>query len=68
MMFTITNKLIFIEGFHFLLSSLGSLINNLGKDDFQYSSQKIDNKVLDLDMQKGFYPYEYISDSEKFKE
>ena len=68
MRFTITNKLIFIEGFHFLLSSLGSLINNLGKDDFKYSSQKIDNKVLDLDMQKGFYPYEYISDSEKFKE
>ena len=50
MRFTITNKLIFIEGFHFLLSSLGSLINNLGKDDFKYSSQKIDNKVLDLDM------------------
>ena len=31
-------------------------------------SQKIDNKVLDVVKQKGFYPYEYMSDFEKIKE
>ena len=31
-------------------------------------SQEFDNNVLDLVKQKGFYPYEYLSDFEKFKE
>ena len=30
-------------------------------------SQEFDNKVLDLVKQKGFYPYEYLRDFEKFK-
>ena len=31
------------------------------------SQESVDN-VLDLVKQKGFYPYEYMSDFEKFKE
>ena len=31
-------------------------------------SQEFDNKVLDLVKQKGFYPYEYMGDFDKFKE
>ena len=31
-------------------------------------SQEFDNNVLDLVKQKGFYPYEYMSNFEKFKE
>ena len=31
-------------------------------------SQEFDNNALDLVKQKGFYPYEYMSDFEKFKE
>ena len=31
-------------------------------------SQEFNNNALDLVKQKGFYPYEYVSDSEKFKE
>ena len=31
-------------------------------------SEEFDNKVLDLAEQKGFYPYECMSDFEKFKE
>ena len=53
--------------FNFLSSSLGSLVVNLGKADFDYLSQEFDNKVLDLVKPKGFYPYEYISNFEKFK-
>ena len=37
-------------------------------DDFKYLSQEIDNNVLDLVKQKGFYPYEYMNDFEKLKE
>ena len=31
-------------------------------------SQKIENNVLDVVKQEGFYPYEYMSDFEKLKE
>ena len=68
MSFTINNKLSFINSFQFQSSSLNSLVKNLGKDEFQYLSQEFDNNVLDLVKQKGFYPYEYNSDFENFKE
>ena len=57
-----------LHSFQFLSSSLDSLVKNLAKDDFKYLSQEFDNKVVDLVKQKGFYPYEYMSDFEKFKE
>ena len=40
----------------------------MNKNDFKYLSQGIDNNVLDLVKQKGFYPYECMSDFEKFNE
>ena len=39
----------------------------MARADFQYLSQEFDNDILDLVKQKGFYPYEYMSDFEKFK-
>ena len=64
MSFTINNKVSLIDSFKFLGYSLDSLV----KDDFKYLSQEFDNNILDLVKQKWFYPYEYMSDSEKFKE
>ena len=61
-------SLSFIDSFQFLSSSLDSLFKNLNKDDFKYLSQEFDNNVLDSVKQKGFYPYEYMSNFEKFKE
>ena len=61
MSFTINNKLSFIDSFQFLSSSLDSLIKKLSKDDFKYFRQEFDNNVLDLVKQKGFYPYDYMS-------
>ena len=58
----------FIDSFQFLSSSLDSLVKNLSKDDFKYLSQEFHNSVLDLVKQKGFYPCEYMSHFEKFKE
>ena len=68
MSFNIGNKLIFIDSFQFLPSSIDSLIKSLGKDDFKYLSQKFYRNVLHLVKQKGWYPYTYVSDFEKFKE
>ena len=66
--FSINNKLIFIDSFQSLSSPLESLVKNLNKGDVKYLSQEFENNVLDLVKQKGFYPYEYVSDFEKFKE
>ena len=68
MSFTINNKLSVIDSFQFLSSSLDSLVKSLDKDIFKYFSQELDNNVLDLVKQKRFYPYEHMSDFEKFKE
>ena len=74
MSFNINNKLIFIDSFQLLNSLLGSLVKNLGKDDFMSL-----NIELDLVKLKGFYPHEYrlvlenvkkkkLPSKEKFKE
>ena len=68
MSFSINNKLSFIDSFQFLSSSLDSLVKNLGKDHFKYLSQEFNNKLLDLVKQKGFDPFEYMTDFKKFKE
>ena len=62
MRFSINNKLSCIDTFQFLTSSLDSLVKNLAKDNFKYLNRKFDNNVLNLVKQKGFYPYEYMSD------
>ena len=66
--FNINSKLIFIDGFQFLSSSLDSLVKNLNRDGFKHLSQEFDSNILNLVKRKSFYPYEYISDFEKFKE
>ena len=68
MSFTINNKLLFINSFQFVSSSLVSLVKNLDKDDFKYLSHEFENNVLDLVKQRAFYPHKYMSNFEKFKE
>ena len=58
MSFNISNKLMFIDSFQCLSSSLDSLVKNLIREYFKYLSQEFDNKILDLVKLKGFYPYE----------
>ena len=67
MSFSINNKLSFIDSFEFLISSWDGSVKNLGKNGYKYFSQEFDN-VLDLVKQKRFYPNEYMSDFENFKE
>ena len=68
MSFSINNKSSFIDSFQFLSFSLNSLVKNLNKVDFKYLSQEFANSKLDLVTQKGFYPYEHISDFKKVEE
>ena len=69
MIFTINNKLSFIDSFQFVRSSVDSLVKNLSKDDCKYLSiWQFDNSLLDLLKKKVFYPYEYLSNFENFKE
>ena len=65
--FNINNKLVFIDSFQFLSPSLDSLVKHLDKNYFKYLSQEFDSNVLDLVKQRGVYPYEYMSDFDKFK-
>ena len=70
MSFSINNKLRFIDSFRFLRSSLDSLVKTwwFRKDNFKHLSEEFDINVLDLVKEKGFYPYEYMSNFKKFKE
>ena len=62
MSFSLDNKLIFIDSFQFLSSSLDSLVKSSGENDFKHLSQEFDSEVSDLVTQKGFYLYEYMCD------
>ena len=68
MSYNINNKVISIDSFQFLKSSLDTLNKNLDIDDLKYLSREFNSKVLDLVKQKRFYPYEYMACFEKFKE
>ena len=54
MSFDVNNKFIFVDIFQFLSSSLDSLVNSLGENDFNYLNEELDSKLLDLVKQKCF--------------
>ena len=54
MNFSINSKLIFIDSFQCLSSSLNDLAKKLGKDDFKYLSQKFHSKVFKVFKLKAF--------------
>ena len=62
--FSGNNKLILAPN----LSSVDNLVKNLNKWDFKYLSRDFDDNVLVLAKLKGFFPDEYMTDFEKFKE
>ena len=67
MSFNTNKKLSFIKNSQVLSPSLDSLVKVLAKDDFRYLSQEFDSNVLYLVKKKRFYPYEYLSNFEKFE-
>ena len=68
MAFTINNNLLFIDIMQFMNYSLDTLVRNLSKMDFNYSSQEFSGDLLELVKQKGVHPYEYMGSFKKFSE
>ena len=62
-------ELRFIDSFKFMSSSLDSLVNNLarGGNEF-FGFEECSENQYKLLIQKGIYPYEYMTDWDKFKE
>ena len=48
MSYSINNKLILIDNFQFLSSSLEMFVKNLREKDFKYFSEEFDSKILGL--------------------
>ena len=62
-------ELRFIDSFKFMNSSLDSLVNNLARGDGKFFGFKEYNEnQYKLLIQKGIYPYEYMTNWDKFKE
>ena len=65
MAFMLGNHLTFIDSFQFISSSLEKLVSNLPKEAFKYTTQKFNDKKLDLISQKGVYPHDFMDSFEK---
>ena len=63
-----TFKIIFKDSMKFMPSSLGALVNNLPRDAFNNLLKYFTPEQAEILKQKGFYPYEYMDNVEKFKE
>ena len=63
-----TFKIIFKDSLKFMSSSLGALVNNLPRDAFNNLLKYFTPEHAEILKQKGFYPYEYMDNVERFKE
>ena len=68
MAFTVNKNLVFIDSMQFMNSGLDSLVKNLSDNDFKYLPEEFSGKFLELDKEKGVYPYEYMDSFKKFSE
>ena len=66
MAFMLGSHLNFIDSFQFMSSSLESLVSNLQKEAFKYTSEEFKNEELELMTRKGVYPYDWMDSFEKF--
>ena len=68
MAFMLGNHLTFIDSFQFMSTSLETLVNNMPKESFKYTSEVFEGKEFDLMIRKGVYPYDYMDSFDKFNE
>ena len=68
MSFMLGKHLVFIDSFQFTSQSLDTLVKNLPKEEFKYTSKEFKNKEFDLMTRKGVYPYDYMDSFDKFDE
>ena len=58
-------RLRFVDTMHFMSSSLEKLVKNLDRPMFKHTSKYFSTEQLDLMLQKGVYPYEYLDRVDK---
>ena len=63
-----TFKIVFKDSMKFMGASLAKLVKNLPRDAFNNLLKYFTPKQAELLKQKGFYPYEYMDNVERFKE
>ena len=68
MSFTWGKKIVFIDSFQFMPSSLEKLASNLSKDKYKYLENEMGTENSHLLKQKGVYCYEYTDNWDKYKE
>ena len=62
-------ELRFIDSFKFMSSSLDSLVNNLAKGDHKFLGfEEYSDRLCELLIRKGIYPYEYMNKWDRFNE
>ena len=64
----IYSRLRFVDTMNFMGTSLEKLVNNMEKLMFKHTTKYFSGEYLDLMLQKGIYPYEYMSDTKKLRE
>ena len=68
MAFMLGYNLVFIDSLQFMNQSLANLVKNLPEDAFKYTSEVFKGRKLQLMKQKGVYPYDYMSNFDKFND
>ena len=69
MAFMLGKNLAFIDSLLFMSNSLAQLDDNLHNDSFKYTGQTFKkDRQFQLMKQKGIYLYDYMDNSERFKE
>ena len=58
----------FVDSYAFLSSSLDRLVTNTPKEDLSITRQRFPASQFDLVTRKGVYPYEYMTDFDRFDE
>ena len=66
--FMLGQRLVFIDSFQFMSSSLSNLVNNLPAEAFKHTGQVFQGEQLSLMTKKGVYPYDYMNSFEKFED
>ena len=64
----VRTRLRFVDTMNFMASSLEKLVKNLDRPMFKHTWKYFSTKQLDLMLQKGVYPYEYLDRVEKLFE
>lgn len=60
------SNLRFVDTINFMQASLEKLVGNMERPDFKHTSKYFNGEKLDLMLQKGVYPYEYMDGVKKF--